>query len=971
MAGTATGRQSDNLPGQEALARVPRATYRLQLRADFGLNDIRELLPYLRDLGVSDVYLSPLFRAREESSHGYDVVDHGSIDPAFGTLADFKSLAESVRDAGMGILLDVVPNHMGINDPANKWWLDVLENGEAAEHAEYFDIDWQPAASNLKHKVLLPFLGAPFGETLESGQLHLVFDQQRLQVAYGQRRFPLAPATWPALLDEATSRLTEEGEATGDRLHAAEELRAVASELGEDQQGARRRLAQLLEVSPAAREAIDAVLAEFNGRVGERRSFDALEKLLDQQWYRLAYWRVAADEINYRRFFDINDLAAIRVEDPRVFEAVHRLVARFLAEGWVAGLRIDHPDGLLDPESYFQNLQALASRSRGEPASAGGEHLYILAEKILTGDESLPVDWLVSGTTGYDFMNFVNRLLVQSEGLATLRQDYEGLTDQPSSALDVVYRSKRTVLFHSLASELHVLAAQLYRLAQRHRASRDFTLPSLQAALREVIACLSVYRTYVRPRGWEVSDADYRQATAAVRLAKRRNPATSVAVFDFITSVLLLQHPPALDPELAAERRRFVLKFQQVTGPAMAKGLEDTAFYRFYPLASLNEVGGELDARPLDVDEFHRLMARRLAEWPHSMSATGTHDTKRGEDVRARLHVLSEIPDQWEEAVLHWQEQNRPLLHEVEGDYAPNASEQYLLYQTLVGTWPAVRGGAAVREAYCRRMVDYMRKALREAKLHTSWTSPSTAYEEAVDEFVRHLVTGAAGKTFRKELGQLVERIAAAGAVNGLAQLLLKIAMPGVPDFYQGTEFWDFNLVDPDNRRPVDFDRRRTALATLRRRYRESPARLAAELAADWTAPETKMFVAWRGLEVRRELADVCQRGDYVPLAAAGVRAPSVFAAARRLDNRWLAIVVPRHIQCIRCSGEATQPLGALGQIDWQDATITLADCAGGWRNQLTGEPLTSRAADSGMCEFRVADLLTPLPVALLTSPAA
>ncbi|HYO23358.1 MAG TPA: malto-oligosyltrehalose synthase, partial [Lacipirellulaceae bacterium] len=680
---------------RSAVNRVPVATYRVQLRSDFGLDAVRRLLPYLQSLGISDVYLSPLFRARTESSHGYDVVDHATIDPAFGTLDDFARLAEAARASGRGILLDVVPNHMGINDPANVWWLDVLERGEASDYATFFDIDWRPAAAHLRHKVLLPFLGAPFGEVLESGQLRVVAADGGLDLEYGPKRFPLAPATWP---------------------------QGLAELLSPDGAGAAPNSASL-----------EQALAELNGRPGEPRSFDRLEALLDGQSYRLAYWRVAADEINYRRFFDINDLAAIRVEDPRVFEAVHGLVARFLHEGWITGLRIDHPDGLFDPETYFQNLQALARRNVTGDAA---QPIYIVAEKILSGEETLPTDWAISGTTGYDFIAIVNRVMVSAPGLALIRENYERLTDNDLSAAQTAYESKREVLRNSLASELNMLADQLTEITQQHRSSRDFTRPSLQRGLREVIACLPVYRTYVRPRGWEVGEADVRHINHAVRWAKRRNPGVSHAVFDFIGAVLRLENPPTLTPEQAGQRRHFALKFQQVTGPAMAKGLEDTSFYRYYPLASLNEVGGELEARPIELEEFHRLMAHRAAEWPHSMSASGTHDTKRGEDFRARLNVLTEVAADWVGAVERWHVLVRPLLGEVEGDLAPDRNDLYLLYQTILGIWPGEPLAESARDALAERLVAYMQKALREAKRHTSWVSPNAAYEDAVTSLI-------------------------------------------------------------------------------------------------------------------------------------------------------------------------------------------------------------------------------------------
>jgi (1->4)-alpha-D-glucan 1-alpha-D-glucosylmutase len=891
---------------------TPRATYRIQLRRDFPLEAVRALVPYLRSLGVSDLYLSPLFRAREESSHGYDVVDHGAIDPAFGDLADFQRLAETVRESGMGILLDIVPNHMGINDAANKWWNDVLEFGEASQYATYFDIDWLPAASHLRHKVLLPFLGATFGETLESGQLRAIVVDGKLQLAYADKRFPLARATWP---DE---------------------------------------LARALAASPRDEKAIAALLQDLNGREGDPKSFDALEALLDAQSYRLAYWRVASDEINYRRFFDINDLAAIRVEEPRVFDEVHRLVGKFLAEGWVTGLRIDHPDGLLDPAGYFAQLQTFAQQARG---SQGEGDVYIVAEKILEGDEQLPSDWAVSGTTGYDFMNMVNRLFVNGEGLAAIRENYARVTGEDDTPAQIGYDSKREVLRNALASELNVLAGQLDRIARQHRGSRDFTRSALTRALREFIACLPVYRTYVRPQGWEIGDDDFRNINAAIRWAKLRNAGASHAELDFLASVLRLENPATLTREQADERRRFALKVQQVAGPAMAKGLEDTAFYRYYPLASLNEVGAELGAGALDASEFHRLMTRRAGEWPHTMSATATHDTKRGEDLRARLHVLSEVADAWLAAVERWLHLTRSMLVEVEGQPAPCRNDLYLLFQTLVGIWPAKAPSAGERDALQTRITAYMQKALREAKRHSSWVNPGVAYEEAVAQFVRAILTDARAAAVRNDIANFAARISTAGYVNGLAQVLLKAFLPGVPDFYQGCEYWDFHLVDPDNRQPVDFAARERSLSELQRRFAAEPASLASELASDLSADAAKQFLTWRALQVRLAHADVCARGEYLPLPITGARADHAFAFARHFEGQWIAAIVPLQIECLGRSSS-----GHPSQVDWQDTVVELPEGVVAWQDELTGAttPIT-RAA-------RLSTLLSQFPVALLTS---
>jgi (1->4)-alpha-D-glucan 1-alpha-D-glucosylmutase len=963
--------------------RIPLATYRLQLGASLTLDQVRDLVPYLQQLGVGDLYLSPLFRSREESSHGYDVVDHGAIDSAIGDLESFERMAEAARAAGMGILLDVVPNHMGINDPGNLWWLDVLENGEDSYFADFFDIDWDPAASALQDKVLLPFLGSPFGTVLEAGELKIVYENQRLQLAYYDKRFPLAPSTWPEVLELAASQ-REVQPAADDPNSFSDwaELQSIITQLRNlppgsrrnhasmderyrEQLVVRRRLAQLIASSPAVKGALDNAVTKINGEAGNARSFDQLERLLERQWYRLSYWRVAADEINYRRFFDVNDLAAIRVEDPRVFEAVHRLVRRLIGAGWVTGLRIDHPDGLRDPLNYFKQLHALY-RSQQPTTESEASEIYVVAEKILSADESLATDWQVAGTTGYDWMNVIGRLQVSSDGLATLRDAYDKVTGTSAKPADVVYESKRAVLFGNLSSELQLLAASLYRIAQAHRASRDFTRPVLQRALREVIASMTVYRTYVRGDSWDVSESDYRTVTSAVRMAKRRNRGgIPASVFDFVSSVLLLEHPPTVSDEQAAERRAFALKLQQVSGPVAAKGVEDTAFYRYYPLASLNEVGGDLDARPLTIEEFHRLMRHRNENWPHSMSATATHDTKRGEDFRARLHVLSEAPQEWTGALARWRKMNAGLLVEQDGEVVPDANEQYLIYQTLVGTWPVQPMNSLEREYYRDRIVQYMAKALREAKTHTSWINPSETYETAVLDFVHNLLAENS-KDFQQDISAFVGRIADAGFVNSLAQLVLKITLPGVPDFYQGAELWDFNLVDPDNRRPVDFTLRRQRLDQLTCNETTDRHVVAEQLAARWPDADIKLWVTSRGLQLRQSHPDVFNFGDYTPLTASGPAADHVVGFARRFEDDWVIVVVPRQFYHLQNESASNQSAG-VPRVDWRGTRLALPDDAPShWRCGISNTSV-ERTATESESTLDLDELFSVFPVALLT----
>jgi (1->4)-alpha-D-glucan 1-alpha-D-glucosylmutase len=964
--------------------RIPLSTYRLQLGADLTIDQVCALLPYLEKLGVTDLYLSPLFRARAESSHGYDVVDHSTIDPAIGDLAGFARLAKAARAAGMGILLDIVPNHMGINDPSNVWWIDVLENGEGSCFVDYFDIEWHPPANALQGKILLPSLGQSFGNVLENGDLRVVYRERRLQLEYFERRFPLTPPSWPLVLELALEQRSQSVEANPAAVSEWNELESIITQLRNLPPGSRRdseattlryreqkiaagRLEELLRISVAVRDAFGAALQQINGEQGNPKSYDRLEKLLDEQWYRLAYWRVAADEINYRRFFDVNDLAAIRVEDPRVFEAVHRLAARLLEAGDVTGLRIDHPDGLRDPLSYFQKLQSLFRSSQLSNCNDAA-NVYVVAEKILSGEEALPSDWAVCGTTGYDLLNSLGRLQVDAEGLAAIRSAYERITGNFQKPADVVYASRRTVLSSTMASELQMLAAQLSRIAQQHRSTRDFTQPALHQALREVLANMTVYRTYARGDSWDISDADYRAITSAVRMAKRRNRTFPHSVFDFIASVLLLEHPPTLSTEQANERREFALKFQQVSGPIAAKGVEDTAFYRYYPLASLNEVGGELDSRPLAPDEFHRLMRHRSESWPHSLSATSTHDSKRGEDFRARLHVLSELPQEWGAMVIRWQEMTRQFLGEHDGGPVPEVNEEYLIYQTLVGTWPVKPMSSSAADEYQNRILQYFEKALREAKVHTSWMNPSETYETAVKDFIRALFDDEA---FTNDLASFVAKIADAGFVNSLAQLLLKLTLPGVPDFYRGTELWDFNLVDPDNRRPVDYGARRKRLNEISKAAESNLLEFTSELATHWPSSDVKMWVTSAGLHLRRQMPHVLTGGEYVPLSATGAAADHVFAFARRHGQQSAITVVPIHFYRL-----STLPPGHHSaknecqnrppHANWADTKLVLPDdFPHDWQCHLSGQEYTTAG---GQLALDVAQLFDIFPAALLTS---
>ncbi|HEV2704470.1 MAG TPA: malto-oligosyltrehalose synthase, partial [Pyrinomonadaceae bacterium] len=739
----------------------------------------------------------------------------------------------------------------------------------------------------------------------------------------------------------------------------------------------KRRLATLVKQSHDARKAVHEAVLEINGARDEPASFDRLEQLLDEQAYRLSYWRVASDEINYRRFFDINELAAVRVEERPVFTAVHEVVFRLMKQGLVTGLRVDHVDGLFDPEKYLADVQracaSALSHARLPETDDGGEEddedeaasdglpCYVIAEKILGHDELLRREWPVHGTTGYDFMSLLNGVFVEHRHALAFRALYGDFTGSQVSFADLLYECKNLILQVAMSSELHVLARRLERISEQHRFSRDFTFNSLLDALREVIACFPVYRTYVRRKSASVSPDDRLHINAAVRAAKRRNAAVSESLFDFVASILMLADPPGLTSAQVAERRDFVMRFQQLTGPVTAKGLEDTGFYRFYPLASLNEVGGEPAIFGTPLERFHLRNQDRQQAWPHTLNATATHDTKRGEDTRARIDVLSEIPEEWTRALHRWREMNRAHKSSAEGREIPDANEEYLIYQTLVGTWPLAGMNEAEHARYTQRIVDYMNKALKEAKVHTSWISPHEAYDAAVREFVGALLAPGAENRFLADFVEFQRTTARAGLFNSLSQVLLKTCAPGVPDFYQGTELWSFTLVDPDNRHPVDYQLRREMLAALREEEETggSTTALVKSLIAEPENGRVKLFVTSRALNFRRARRELFSRGEYVALTAAGRRADNVVAFARRRGEQAVIAVAARFFVSLGVS-RGLLPVGA--EV-WEETTLLLPEtlAPGRYRDVFTGAEFSTDAP-----ALRLAEVFAHLPVALL-----
>jgi (1->4)-alpha-D-glucan 1-alpha-D-glucosylmutase len=947
------------------LRHIPLSCYRLQFNRNFTFRNASNILDYLARLGVTDVYASPLLQSRTGSRHGYDETDPTRINSDLGSEQQFEALQSDLQQRGLGLLLDVVPNHMAAS-AENPWWMDLLENGPASAYAAYFDVDWHPPSRVLDNKILLPVLGSTYADALQNQELQLIFHGGSFSIKYHDGLFPVAPKSYPTVLShrqhELERKLKANSPAFQEYLGVIAALSAVPAResVPVDAAGERRlqvaaikeRLGNLYEDQPQFRAFLKANLKIFNGKRGVAASFRYLDRLLSEQAYVLSYWQNVNAEINYRRFFSISDLVGVRVEDPIVFEATHNVVFHLIERGAVTGLRIDHIDGLRDPLAYLRRVQERLQNA-AERKNAG--QFYVVVEKILSGREQLPAEWPVEGTTGYEYLNAVNRLFVHPDGGRAVEEIYFSFLQNKVNYQDLLYQKKRLVMSTLLAVEMRYLGRLLGVLAQHDRFARDLPRTDLAQALIEVTACLPVYRTYIRDMNVP-SDAKH-YIEGAVADARLRKPHMNSSCFDFVRSVLLMEDGANQFAERREDRLAFVMRWQQFTGPIVAKGLEDTTLYVYCPLVSLNEVGG--DPRPsvpapLEFDTFARDRARRR---PYGLNTTCTHDTKRGEDLRARINVLSELSGEWRRRLNLWARWNAKKKKLVDRQPAPDRNEEIFLYQTLLGAWPLAASDMA---AFRKRMRAYVIKATREAMVHTRWTRPNAKHERALTDFVAAIIKPGKGNLFLADFVKFQQKIAYFGMLNGLAQVLLKLTTPGLPDLYQGCELWDLRLVDPDNRGPVDFKYRERLLKQLERLTGEH-ADLSKELLQNWQDGRAKLYLTWKTLNFRRDYRDLFLDESLLPLQTSGKRAQNLIALARRKGSMWSLTIVPRWLAHAR----APMNWQSMARF-WRGTRVHLPRRAPArWENILSGDLIEAKPGRNDW-SLRAEDVLGNFPVACL-----
>ena len=988
--GESTGVPGTGAPGAGATgtgAPIPLSTYRLQFNRFFTFEAARRIVPYLDELGVDWVYSSPYFKSMPGSMHGYDIIRYDELNPEIVQAADYELFTAELARRSMGQILDIVPHHMCILGD-NPWWQSVLENGQSSPFASFFDIDWSPPLEPLKGKVLLPILADQYGRALESGELKIEFRDGAFFIACYGNLLPVEPRSYELVLRQGLDELEKEMAESAE----FQELMSILTALGHlpenteadpekrrernrEKEVIKRRLAALFESSAKIRRLLEQNMAVFNGRPGDPRSFDLLDELVSRQPYRLSFWTVATDEINYRRFFDINELAALRVEQPEVFNESHRLVLELIRQGKVTGLRVDHLDGLYNPAEYLRTLQekAFVARIPGDVPEDGRQALaqsiekellktppalpfYIVGEKILLKGERIPEDWPIFGETGYSFMNSLNGIFVKEENSRLMDDIYFRFTGERINFAGLSYQSKKLILESSMSGEMNILGHRLYMLSEKSRFTRDFTLLSLIKTLVEVIACFPVYRTYISSTG--VSERDRRYIEQAINGARRRNPYMSQQIFSFIRRVLMLEYPEELSLEEEAGWFDFAMRFQQQTGPVMAKGLEDTAFYVYNRLLSLNEVGGAPGVFGSSVESFHAQNIERNRSRPFSMTATSTHDSKRSEDVRARINVLTEMPRAWRDAAGRWKRANRKKKLLVEGKPVPDSNEEYHLYQIMAGIWPPEADGNPSPVTLRERIKQYMLKAAREAKVNTSWINPHKEYEDALAEFMERILDPHAPDSFLASFVPFAKTVAWYGMFNSLSQVLLKAASPGVPDFYQGNELWSLFLVDPDNRGQVDYEVRARMLEGLKASETSmGKTGLCRQLLSSMADSRIKLYVTWKALGFRKAFREVFMGGEYIPLPAEGEKSAHLCAFLKTGgENGWTVMAcAPRFFVGLAAPGNPP-----VGEGVWKDTCLVLP-APFRFANVFTGGE-TATSGEKGRHVIMLKDIFSDFP---------
>lgn len=927
--------------------RIPTATYRIQFNSSFGFDAAKVITNYLAELGISDLYASPIFKARAGSTHGYDIVDPTQLNPELGTQEDFEALVQDLQQRSIGWLQDIVPNHMAY-DSENKYLMDVLENGPDSNYVDYFDITWNSPFASTDEPILAPLLGNFYGDSLENGEIQLKYDESGFNVNYYNLKLPLKLESYAKFLTQNLGKLAK---SSGRKhptfvrllgiLYMVKNIPSEATAQQRQDQAAfvKGLLWELYTDNDDVKTYINENLQLFNGEPGKPESFNLLDSLLSEQFFRLSYWKVGAEEMNYRRFFTVNELISVKVEELKVFKSTHNLICKLVHEGKFTGLRIDHIDGLYDPAQYLDRLKEKTGDT------------YITVEKILQPGEELPKNWPIQGTSGYDYLNYLNGIFCKTGNEDHFTQIYWDFTGTRTTSEQIVPEKKHLIIERNLAGDIDNLTFLLKKIASKYRYGNDFTINGLKRALAEVLTRFPIYRTYINQEGISASDRPYIQEV--IEAAKANTPLLQNEL-NFIEKLLLLEYDDSLTQAEKDQWLYFVMRLQQYTGPLMAKGVEDTALYVYNRFIALNEVGSEPGRFGISVSEFHDFNQKRLDSWPLAMSASSTHDTKRGEDVRARLNVLSEIPEEWQKQVRTWSEINRFHKKTVKRLTMPDRNDEYLFYQTLVGAYPFFEHEYA---SCVERVKDYLLKAIREAKVYTAWLRENSTYENAFIDFVSAVLESSQDNPFLKEFVPFQKRVAYYGIFNSLSQALLKIASPGIPDFYQGTELWDFSLVDPDNRRPVDYETRQSYLKTIKDQAKTDILKLIDELLATKEDARIKLFLTHQALKARREYLETFEKGNYLPVEVSGKFQEHILAFARSNGSKTIVTIAPRFFTNLIQPGEYP-----LGQQIWDDTTLKLPAGASIWKDAITEQPVQAHGT------LLIGEALKYFPVALLVS---